>query len=827
MTAATTLVHGAPGLGRHAPRPRARRRDRGRRGLPGTRRSAPGCRSSTAATRPAPTASCRSAAARSAAGRSTRSWTRRGRSAAAGLPRGHAARARTSTATATTSSRSRGSRTSTRPGRSGRRQDREGRPDLAELIRAIDGLRTADGAPAIPRLRFVTSHPWDLSDRLIEAMADCPSVCEALHLPVQSGSDTMLRRMGRQYTIEHYLERLGRIREARARDRALDRRHRRVLRRDRGRVRGDAPAARDRPLRPGVRGRLQRAARHAGDAPRRRRPAGREAAPARRAARRSRRASGWSATGRGWAGRRRSSSTRSSRRARHDHDDEEAAGTAESRDAFAHLPEGVAHLAGRSRENKLVHLAGSPALVGRPGRASGSTTRGPYALRGVARLTLAPLVVIGGPTATGKTGLAIALAERARRRRTPGRGRSPPTRGRSTAGWTSGRPRRPPRSGARVVHHGLDLVDPDQPYSAWPTSAPTRWARSGAGRARRDRDPRRRHRVLAAGGHGRASTPTRCRPTPACGPALEADLERDGVDALAARLVAWRRRSRRATDLRNPRRVVRALEIATLRGDAPLPGARRLPGAGPGPAAGRRARGARAAASPPAPAPSSTPASWRRREPCASAGTRRCRAFSAIGYRESWAVPRRRADAATQAIELDAPAQRTVRARQRTWFRREPALAVVDATGDPAPAVEALDRFLDALGDGPRRAEGDRVCSCRHEPPRPDRPRPARREGVPRGGRHRRRRRLDRRGQPDRARRARHHGGRRRRGRRVAEPPPRRSQLVRGQGQGRGAAPGQVGDRVRHPRRRRRAQPGPAEEPRVRCSTSRSSTAAG
>ena len=49
-----------------------------------------------------------------------------------------------------------------------------GRPDLAELIRAIDGLRTADGRPAIPRLRFVTSHPWDLSDRLIAAMADCP-----------------------------------------------------------------------------------------------------------------------------------------------------------------------------------------------------------------------------------------------------------------------------------------------------------------------------------------------------------------------------------------------------------------------------------------------------------------------------------------------------------------------------------------------------------------------------------------------------------------------------------------------------------------------------
>jgi tRNA-2-methylthio-N6-dimethylallyladenosine synthase len=98
--------------------------------------------------------------------------------------------------------------------RVGRQIDLMGRPDLAELIRAIDGLRTGDGRPASGRVRFVTSHPWDLSDRLISAMAGCPSVCEHLHLPVQSGDDAVLRRMGRQYTIEHYLERLDRIREA-------------------------------------------------------------------------------------------------------------------------------------------------------------------------------------------------------------------------------------------------------------------------------------------------------------------------------------------------------------------------------------------------------------------------------------------------------------------------------------------------------------------------------------------------------------------------------------------------------------------------------------
>ena len=48
----------------------------------------------------------------------------------------------------------------------------DGRPDMAALLRAIDGIRSADGRAAIPRLRFVTSHPWDLSTRLIDAMAE-------------------------------------------------------------------------------------------------------------------------------------------------------------------------------------------------------------------------------------------------------------------------------------------------------------------------------------------------------------------------------------------------------------------------------------------------------------------------------------------------------------------------------------------------------------------------------------------------------------------------------------------------------------------------------
>ena len=96
----------------------------------------------------------------------------------------------------------------------GRRLALDGRPDIAALLRAIHGLRATDGAPAISRLRFVTSHPWDLGPRLIEAMADCSSVCEHLHLPVQSGDDAVLRRMGRQYTVESYLALVEQLRAA-------------------------------------------------------------------------------------------------------------------------------------------------------------------------------------------------------------------------------------------------------------------------------------------------------------------------------------------------------------------------------------------------------------------------------------------------------------------------------------------------------------------------------------------------------------------------------------------------------------------------------------
>jgi len=60
----------------------------------------------------------------------------------------------------------------------------------------------------------MTSHPKDLSDELIKAMAECDKVCKYLHLPVQSGSSEILRRMNRRYTKESYLEIVRKVREA-------------------------------------------------------------------------------------------------------------------------------------------------------------------------------------------------------------------------------------------------------------------------------------------------------------------------------------------------------------------------------------------------------------------------------------------------------------------------------------------------------------------------------------------------------------------------------------------------------------------------------------
>ena len=83
---------------------------------------------------------------------------------------------------------------------------RTGEVDFPELLR-----RVAEISPLL-RVRFATSHPKDISDKLLETMASMPNICKAIHLPAQSGSTEMLKRMNRKYTREWYLERVAAIR---------------------------------------------------------------------------------------------------------------------------------------------------------------------------------------------------------------------------------------------------------------------------------------------------------------------------------------------------------------------------------------------------------------------------------------------------------------------------------------------------------------------------------------------------------------------------------------------------------------------------------------
>ncbi len=78
---------------------------------------------------------------------------------------------------------------------------------FAALLRELDRM-------GVPRIRFMTSHPKDLSDELIDAMGSCSHILPQFHLPVQSGSNRILKEMNRHYTREQYLDRVLRLREA-------------------------------------------------------------------------------------------------------------------------------------------------------------------------------------------------------------------------------------------------------------------------------------------------------------------------------------------------------------------------------------------------------------------------------------------------------------------------------------------------------------------------------------------------------------------------------------------------------------------------------------
>ena len=79
---------------------------------------------------------------------------------------------------------------------------------FAELLRSINEIK------GLKRIRFMTSHPKDLSDDLIRAMAECENVCPHMHLPLQSGSDRLLELMNRHYTKQQYLDIVTKLRQA-------------------------------------------------------------------------------------------------------------------------------------------------------------------------------------------------------------------------------------------------------------------------------------------------------------------------------------------------------------------------------------------------------------------------------------------------------------------------------------------------------------------------------------------------------------------------------------------------------------------------------------
>jgi len=86
---------------------------------------------------------------------------------------------------------------------------KEGLCDFPELLRRVSEIE------GLARIRFATSHPKDLSPGLVEAYRDLPKLCNHIHLPVQSGSNAVLKKMNRKYTREDYMERIARLKEVR------------------------------------------------------------------------------------------------------------------------------------------------------------------------------------------------------------------------------------------------------------------------------------------------------------------------------------------------------------------------------------------------------------------------------------------------------------------------------------------------------------------------------------------------------------------------------------------------------------------------------------
>jgi tRNA dimethylallyltransferase len=305
---------------------------------------------------------------------------------------------------------------------------------------------------------------------------------------------------------------------------------------------------------------------------------------------------------------------------------------------------------------------------------------------------LPPLVVLAGATATGKTPLAIALAEGLASSGITAEIISADSR-QVYRGMDIGTAKATAAERARIPHHCLDLVDPDQPFSVADFSACAAAALAGIAE--------RGAIAILAGGTGfylravaRGLAVDELPWDAEVRAAVEASLVAEGLPALVAEL----RRiapSRAATiDLRNPRRVVRAVEIARLRGDAPLPEPRGYGrpvlwlGLTVEPPVLRERILTRARAQFDAGLVEETRALAARYDPTLPS-------FSGIGYAESLAVIAGRLDL-EEAIAEDARRNALFARRQGTWFRREPDVGWLDATMQ-LPIGEALTATLNYI----------------------------------------------------------------------------------------------------------------------------------
>ena len=307
-----------------------------------------------------------------------------------------------------------------------------------------------------------------------------------------------------------------------------------------------------------------------------------------------------------------------------------------------------------------------------------------------------PLLVLAGATATGKTGLSIRLALALRERGQHVEIVSADSR-QVFRGLDVGTAKLPVEERRGIAHHGLDLVDPDEAFSV------AAFARHAAGAL--EGIERAGGVAILVGGTGlylRAVTgaiDALALPSdPIVRAAVEERLATAGLPAAVERLRRLAPTAAGRIDLRNPRRVARALEVAEIAGDVPLP-----MGSGyPGPIAwlGLTIR-------------RDVHRGWiadRARQQFESglldeAARLRARyptglcCFSAIGYREAWAV----LDGALtvdQAVEIDASRNLAFAKRQATWFRAEPAIRWLDpSTGDPFGVALATAEGLIAARD--------------------------------------------------------------------------------------------------------------------------------